>query len=438
MLLHMLLKHKQLMPFMFLYLDPGTGSLLFSVVMGLVTTAFFIGKSLYYKAVSKTLSIFGKEGGFEDEVFSLVMYSEGKQYFSSFQPLLREVNRRKLPCTFLTSDPDDPGLEQASETIRTKFIGAGHKAWGFLNNMKADLCLMTTPGLDVLQIKRSKGVKHYSHFIHSPTDKAFNKPYSFDYFDSVLVCGNHQKRTIKFLEELRGTHSKDILNVGCVYYDYLVERKSAVKEAAASTKKKTAVLVAPTWGQNGLLRKYGVKVLKPMLDAGLNVVVRPHPQSFISEPELIEDLKRSLSDYRNLTWDVDRDPMAAMASSDVMLSDISGIIFDYVFLYEKPVLTVEFRPDKRGMEANDIPYEPWELTILETIGKQLKEDDFNQLPAIVASFAGNSEHKEAIRQLRQQSVVNFGDAASATVNTLEEILARVAGTKSGVAAKRKG
>lgn len=421
MLIHYILKSSHTFPFLLLYLDPGTGSLLFSVVMGLVTTAFFLIKSLYYKAIGRTLTVIGKQTSFDNERFPLVLYSEGRQYFSSFQPLLAEIKRRKLPCTFLTSDSEDPGLQYANETIRTKFIGAGHKAWGFLNNLHADVCLMTTPGLDVLQIKRSKTVRHYSHFIHSPTDKAFNRPYSFDYFDSVLICGEHQSRTIKYLEQLRGTQVKQLLATGCVYYDFMVEKKSEM-ELNVGHSDNLCVLVAPTWGQNGLLHKYGVKVLRPLLDAGLEVIVRPHPQSFISEPDLIEEVRNQLVSYGNLQWDRDSDPMHSMARSTIMLSDISGIIFDYAFLFEKPVLSVEFQPEKRGTEANDIPYDPWELTVLNIIGKQLKENEFDALPKIVASFCGNEEQKQAIRQLRQQSVVHFGDSASFVVDNLEQIL----------------
>jgi len=43
--------------------------------------------------------------------------------------------------------------------VEAKYIGTGTKAYSYLRFLEADVCAMTTPGLDVLQIKRSKGVK---------------------------------------------------------------------------------------------------------------------------------------------------------------------------------------------------------------------------------------------------------------------------------------
>src|ERR1041385_3349672 len=105
-----------------LYLDPGTGSLLFSAVMGIITTAYFMAKNLCYKVIGNRLSVLGQRSHIGEERASLLLYSEGKQYFSSFQPLLAEISRRGLPCVFLTSDPNDPGLGYASDAIRTKCI----------------------------------------------------------------------------------------------------------------------------------------------------------------------------------------------------------------------------------------------------------------------------------------------------------------------------
>ncbi|MBP2295772.1 CDP-glycerol glycerophosphotransferase family protein [Azospirillum rugosum] len=416
---------KHSLPLVVGYLDPGTGSLLFSVIMGVVTTAYFLLKGLYYKVLGVVFGALGWKSPVHEEEHPLVLYSEGRQYFSSFQPLLAELERRGRPCLFLTSDPEDPGLQLASGTIRTACIGAGHAAWRRLNTLKADLCLMTTPGLDVLQIKRSKGVAHYAHLIHAPTDKAFNRAFSFDYFDSVLVCGDHQVRTLRVLEQRRGTKAKDLIDCGCVYYDFMKERLAGLPVRQGQGGGPASVLVAPTWGRNGLLRRYGARILRPLLDAGLTVTVRPHPQSPISEPEVIADLRGQLAAYPNLRWDLSSDPIQAMAASDVMLSDISGVIFDYAFLFEKPVLTVAFTPDKRGMEASDLPYEPWELTVLDSIGRQLNEEDFDRLPDIVASMAASDESRAAIRDLRARSVSHFGSATPRVVDAIETMLDRV-------------
>ncbi len=366
-----------------------------------------------------------KTAGMAAHRHAIILYSEGRQYFSSFKPLLDELNQRQLSFSFLTSDPDDPGLDLAAAGATSRYIGAGPRAWAILNTLEADIVIMTTPRLDVMQIKRSKDVRHYCHIVHSPTDKALSRPFSFDYFDSLIVCGPHQTRTIRFLENLRGTAVKEIYQCGLAYYDFMADRLSQVaRSRPVSVDRPLRILVAPTWGQNGLLRRYGARIFQPFLKAGLSVTIRPHPQSIISEPDVIEAVRRGLVPHSDVIWDFGADPIDAMVWSDALLSDISGIIFDYVFLFEKPVMTAAFTVDKRGTEAADLPYMPWELAALDDISHRVAETDFESLPQIAASLCGKTWHGQKVHTLRERNVVRFGDAAPAIVDAIEEILHR--------------
>lgn len=408
------------LPIILLYLDPGTGSLLFSIVMGAVTTAFFVLKGLWFKVQAylrrNSGGSLGDAGGHQ----ALVIYSEGKQYASTFRPLLKEFERRGIACLYLSSDDKDPLLQSASAVVKTRCIGNGYSAWGYLNTLRADVCLMTTPGLDVLQIRRSRYVKHYSHVIHSPTDKAFNRPYSFDYFDSVFVCGPHQARTLQYLENLRHSKAESMFLAGCVYYDEMAAAMKAVKRSKSSGVPR--VLVAPTWGKNGLLARFGMHLLAPLMQSGMHVRVRPHPQSGISEPGMLLELKAATRDWSNLVWDEAASPLEAMADSDVLVSDISGIVFDYAFLTEKPVITLDFQPEKRGFEASDLPYEPWELCVLDVVGRKIAEDQLEELPELIIAELAGPARAAAIRHLRQEYVINFGAAAPHVVDQLELLI----------------
>ncbi|HSE58862.1 MAG TPA: CDP-glycerol glycerophosphotransferase family protein, partial [Nitrospiraceae bacterium] len=224
--------------------------------------------------------------------------------------------------------------------------------------LEADICAMTTPGLDVLQIKRSKGVKHYVYLIHAPTDVGTYKQYSFDYFDTVFVSGEHQIRSLRKLEELRGTPRKDLRKVGCLYYDDM-QRQLRELDPVPRNDTRTTVLVAPTWGQNGLLKRLGTRVLAPLLNKQWTIILRPHPQSFLSEKDLLDGVREEVRSYPNLHWDDDPDPTQSMAAADVLISDLSGIVFDFAFLFEKPVITLKYDVNKVGQEASDFPWDSW-------------------------------------------------------------------------------
>jgi hypothetical protein len=404
----------------FAYLDPGSGSMLVSGLVGLLTTLLFFLKGIYYKGRRILLGVSGKAAKDDLSRHQLVFYSEGRQYWSTFKPVIDELVGRGERCVYLTSDEEDPGLSYSSELVRTKYIGRGTKAYVYLAVLEADVCAMTTPGLDVLQIRRSKGVKHYAHLIHAPTDIGIYKRYSFDYFDSILISGDHQGKSLRKLEELRGTPRKLLPKTGCLYYDEM-QRQLNELDVAPVAGNRITVLVAPTWGLNGLLKKFGARVLIPLLEKQWNVIVRPHPQSYISEREMLDCLREELKQYPNLQWDSNKDGIRSMARANAMVSDLSGIVFDFAFLFEKPVITLKFDLNTLGLEAAELSWDPWELTTLDTVGRRMAESELNALPKIIEQEFGRTDRTRMIRRLRDESVANFACAAKHVADELLRI-----------------
>lgn len=145
-----------------LYLNPGTGGLLVSVIMGIATTAFFVLKRLYYRGrqiITGNAKHETTDLGTDKQ--NLVIYSKRSQYASTLSPILQELERLNIPCTYLSSDPSDPVLQLQSSLVHTKYIESGHVTWGCPNTQAAELCVTTNPGLDVMQIERPARVRHY-------------------------------------------------------------------------------------------------------------------------------------------------------------------------------------------------------------------------------------------------------------------------------------
>ena len=63
----------------------------------------------------------------------------------------------------------------------------------------------------------------------------------------------------------------------------LSEKMKTINPEKGTDKK--IVLVSPSWGDNGLLKKYGLKLLKPLAESDYHIILRPHPQSSISEKD---------------------------------------------------------------------------------------------------------------------------------------------------------
>lgn len=404
------------------YIDPGTGSLLFSALFGIIGTLFFLSKALLIKL--KTIS-FSKDKSIDTEASKkarIIIYGEDKRYFNVFKPIIEELIRLEIPVIYYSSSEDDPMFEIKNDLLHTEFIGVGNKAYAKLNFIEADICLMTTPNLDVFQLKRSKGVKKYVHIFHAPSESALYCLYSLDFFDAVLLSGENQVPDIRELEETRGTKVKDLEIIGSTYLDELNKKKEdAVKNISKDSDKRT-VLIAPSWGMNGLLTRFGDKLIDPILNNGYHVIVRPHPQSLIVEKDMIDKLKNKYKDNSNLEWDFNRDNIYSLSKADVMLSDFSGVIFDYAFLFEKPTIIPSFTFDKRGYDAVELKEETWTLKTLPNISVSIDESNFSNISNIVENTISNNELKENILKVKEEAYMYRGEAGKRGALVLKSYL----------------
>ena len=399
------------------YLDPGTGSMLLSVFIGVVSSAYFVIRKL----PSVIRSLFFKFTGKKDDLKnnSIVFYAESAAYWSTFKPVLEALAQKEVRCTYLTSDPKDPVFSSGLEKwVHAKYIGKGQTAYTALGFLEADVFVLTTPGIDVLQIRRSAGVKKYVHIVHAVGDIHTYKFYSFDYYDAVFCSGPAQAESLRSLEAIRKTPRKELPLLGCPYFDTMVARKTPDLVPEPNT-----ILIAPTWGKNGLLTRTGSMIPKLLAQAGYHVILRPHPQSFISDKELMEKLGLELADFKNIEWDRNPDGFKSLSRARLMISDVSGVIFDFAFIFLRPVITVGSGPLKDGFEAWEIPHEAWEMKAFERLGARILPGNEKSIPSTVADLLNRHEDMAGvIEALRKANVVNFGCAGEPIAQALIDMV----------------
>lgn len=392
--------------FLPLYIDPGTGSMIFSILIGAAATLFFLAKAALLK-----LKVFfsGKKGGVSQDASykPYVIYSEGKQYWNVFKPVCDQFEERKISLTYYTSSEEDPVFEQKYQFVKAEFIGEGNVAFARLNLLSAGIVLMTTPGLQVYQLKRSKNVKHYTHVLHMPNDATTYRLFGLDFFDSVLLTGDYQKNDIQWLEQQRDINRKELVTVGCSYLDVLAEKIKGIEEEKNHP---FTVLVSPSWGKVGVLNKYGERLLDPLVKTGWRIIVRPHPQSKKSEAEMLQRLEDRYKNDKNLEWDYNRDNIYSMKKADIMISDFSGIIFDYTFLCDKPVMYVNTNMDLRPYDAYDLNHELWQFEILKKMGIKLEENQFDDIKNVIKNASDSPELAAARKIAKETAWMHIGES----------------------------
>ena len=272
-----------------LYIDPGTGSMLFSIIIGIAGVLIFAGHALIIKL--KFFFLGGRAKNDDSRKIPICIFSEGKRYWNVFKPVLDEFEKRGKDIHYLTASPDDPALTSDYKHVHAEFIGEGNKAISKMNLINADLVLSTTPSLDVFQWKRSKTASYYVHLPHMPNDITTYKMFGLDFYDAVLLSGSYQEDEIRRLESMRSIPAKEIVLTGIPYLDKMKERLDSTSRDDITEKERT-VLLAPSWGSNGILTAYGASFIESLIKTDYRIIIRPHPQSFTSEKDLIDRLMK--------------------------------------------------------------------------------------------------------------------------------------------------
>jgi len=144
----------------FAYIDPGTGSMLFTILIGVLSAAAYFLRNSFMK-LRFIFSLGKKEKVENDDSVPFAIFTDSKRYWNIFKPICDELEKRGQKAVYLTASPDDPALDEHYEHVTAQFIGEGNRAFARMNMLKADVVLSTTPGIDVYQWKRSRDVKWF-------------------------------------------------------------------------------------------------------------------------------------------------------------------------------------------------------------------------------------------------------------------------------------
>lgn len=401
-----------------LYIDPGTGSMLFTVLIGVISAAVYSVRVFAMKAKVK----FGARGKTDGDREDIVIFSDNKRYWNVFEPVCRELGSRGYGVLYLTASEDDPVFLAAPENVRAEYIGPDKKIYGRLNNLNARIVLSTTPGLEVYQWKRAPKAAWYVHIPHAASEIVLYRMFGLDYYDAVLLSGKYQEEGIRELEALRSLPAKDIRMIGIPYMDVMAERLAKVGPAPAHER---TVLLAPSWGKSALFGVYGGSIIDVLLKTGYHIIVRPHPQSFQSEKELMDELMSKYPESPRLEWNHDVDNFEVLRRSDILVSDFSGVVFDFSLIYDKPVIYTDPDIDLSPYDAWWLGKPLWTASALPRLGMRLTEENMQDLKTLIDECMSDPRFEQGRAEVRSETWAYKGEGASRAadylIDKLEEL-----------------
>ena len=397
------------------YIDPGTGSALLYVVSAVTVSIYFAARGLYYRLLDLVFRV-----RFRDPRCSVAIHCEDPRYEITFLPILRALRARGIQPTFFTMYRRDASFAALPEGVEQRSIPSGMMGYAYLNNLEAVLLVTTTPQLDVMTFRRSKRVRHYVLVQHALGESRYVRPYAYDYYDTVLCCGEILKKNIRRMESIRRSPPKQLLETGVPHYEELA-REARMSPPPSG---KPVVLVAPSWGPLSMFETFGIGFVEEIA-RHFPVIVRPHPQMKVSQPDLYAQIL-SLS---GVTVDTGRTPSAAMSAASVLLSDISGITHEFAFIYERPVLIIDRKMVSGGLEGEVLG---GDSDLKEACREFIVPVPPSEMPNIATHLARTlaEPRKERIVEVRERLVYNFDRAGQVAGDQIADLYERQVAAES--------
>ncbi|MBJ90841.1 MAG: CDP-glycerol--glycerophosphate glycerophosphotransferase [Woeseia sp.] len=359
----------------------------------------------------------------------LSFYSEGPAYWVHLEPLVRHLlSDHKIPLCYFSSSPDDPGLNIVKEHGETFLIGDGAVRTVLFKSFPPGVLVMTMPDLENFHIKRSVHPVHYVYVQHSmvSTHMVYRST-AFDHFDTVFCAGPHHVAETRAREQLMGLPKKQLIEHGYGRLDNIMAMAPTSHEPEMPKNRELRLLLAPSWGPNGLIETKGQTVTKILLDAGFHLTLRPHPQTSLLSPSVIRELSDSYSRHPSFVLEDSVVSADSLYSADLMISDWSGVAMEFAFCMERPVLFIDVARKMRNSDYMALQIDPLEVKVRNLIGDVLATDHLHELPQAIKALADNKQmFQQQIRTARNEWVFNLGQSGAVGAAQLAKLHAKYA------------
>jgi len=344
---------------------------------------------------------------------NIVFYSESGQDWHYFEPLIAGLNADlKHKVTYVTSDPDDPGLNRQHDLFRAICISEGFFLTLHFNMQKADVVVLTMMDLDNLQLKKSINPVHYIYLFHSlGSTHMADHANSYDAYDSLFCVGPHHVAELRKRESMQGMEARNLFEYGHPRLENLLSAAKSYRQGASSAVTTPVVLIAPTWGEQSIFNTCGDELTGLLLDAGYHVIIRPHHQTTLMTPMVVDNLKAKYGARNNFEYQGRMGESDTLFRSDILISDWSSMAIEYALGLEKPVLFVDLPRRVRNPDWQALGIEPQEASFRELAGDIVSPQHLVEAPEKIAHLLGDRQnYRQTMEKLRSQMVFNIGNS----------------------------
>ena len=363
----------------------------------------------------------------------IVFYSESSGFYKYFRRIIETLLKMSdVKIHYVTSDPKDAIFQKNESNLIPYYIDNNRLITLFML-IDADMVLMTMPDLQTYHLKRSYVRKdtEYVYLYHGiMTSLSTLRDHALDAYDTIFFGESHQRSDFEAYAKRVGLPGRTLVNVGYGVIEDMHEQVLALR-AKEQPHTKRRILIAPSWQPDNILENCLETVLKVLCDGCNEVVIRPHPQYIRRFAGKLEEIKEKVSAYlgEDCRFEMDFSSNETVYTADILMTDWSGIAYEYAFSTERPVLFVHTPMKVVSEESSTAEEDRPDIRLRSVVGVDLMPETLAEtLKPAVEQFTNEADQWHArIVETRGQYIYHFGQSgevgAAYILKRLEEYAA---------------
>ena len=354
-----------------------------------------------------------------NEPKQVVFYSESSGFYKYFSRIIEALLRTSdVKIHYVTSDPRDKVFEKNEPNLIPYYVDNKRIITLFML-VDADVMVMTMPDLQTYHLKRSYVRKdmEYIYIYHGiMTSLSTLRDHALDAYDTIFFGESHQRSELEAYLEKTDLPGKTLVDVGYGVIEDMHEQVLALR-ARAAVHAKPRILIAPSWQSDNILESFLDTVLSTLCDGTYEIIIRPHPQYIRRFGARLEEIKARVAPFLgdNCRFEMDFSSNETVYTADILMTDWSGIAYEYAFSTERPVLFIHTPMKVVGEQAMLPDSDRPDIALRNVVGRDLMPETLSEtLKLTVDEFIDQADqYREVIRQTRDRYIYNFGHSGEA-------------------------
>ena len=160
------------------------------------------------------------------------------------------------------------------------------------------------------------------------------------------------------------------------------------------------------------MESYIDEILDNLLGHGYHITVRPHPQYVRHFEAKLKALGDKYKEHDDFELQLDFSSNKTVFDADVLITDWSGIAYEYSFTTLKPTLFINTPMKIMNPDYKDLKTVPFDIEARDQVGISVDTDKLGTLGEVAEKLLTQPVYsKESLKAVREKYLYNVGTSA---------------------------